>query len=149
MMTIKQYREAKGLTQAELSAKLNVPQNNVSRWERGAINPSVETLRKLATVFGCRIDDIAPAVRKLKARDIFTTDAYEALTPEERRRELKIQQACEYSGWRKYPSTMSKLIERIPGDWWDTRTAQDIGEVMALLKQAYDDGVTYGREHQI
>lgn len=149
MMTIKQYREDKGMTQAEFAAALGVHQNNVSRWERGVITPSVETLRKMAEVFGCRMDDIAPAVRKLKAKDIFTPEAYEGLTPEERRRELKIQQACEYSGWRRYPGTMAKLVEHIPSDWWDTRTAQDIGEVMALLKQAYDDGVSYGREHQI
>ena len=149
MMTIKQYRESKGMTQAELAAVLGVPQSNYSRWERGAINPSVDTLRKLAEVFGCRMEDIAPAVRKLTAKDIFTPEAYEALTPEERQRQLKIEQACEYSGWRRYPTTMSKLLERIPADWWDTRKAQDIGEVMALLKQAYDDGVSYGREHQI
>lgn len=147
MMTIKQYREANGMTQAELAAALGVPQSNYSRWERGTVNPSAETLRKIAAVFGCRTDDIAPAVRQLKARDIFTAEAYEALTPEERRRELKLQQACEYSGWRRYPGIMSGLMERIPSDWWDTRTAQDIGEVMALLKQAYDDGVAYGRQH--
>lgn len=149
MMTIKEYRKSTGMTQTELAAAMGVPQNNVSRWERGAINPSVDTLRKLAEVFGCRMEDIAPAVRKLRAKDIFSPDAYEALTPEERRRQLKIEQACEYSGWRRYPTTMSKLLERIPSDWWDTRTAQDIGEVMALLKVAYDDGVSYGRKHQI
>lgn len=146
-MTIKQYREDMSMTQAQLAAALGVPQNNVSRWERGTIKPSVDTLRKLADVFGCRLDDITPAVRQLKSKEIFTREAYEGMTPAERRRELKMQQAAEYSGWRRYPTTMSRLMERIPADWWDTRTAQDIGEVMAMLKVAFDDGVSYGRAH--
>ena len=143
-MTIKEYRQGKGMTQAELAAAVGVPQNNVSRWESGAVSPGVETLRKLADIFGCRMDEITPAVRQLKARDIFSREAYEGLTPAERRRELKMQQAAEYSGWRRYPTTMSRLMERIPAAWWDTYTAQHIGEVMALLKTAYDDG----RQHQ-
>ena len=138
MMTIKQYRLERGMTQAELAAAMGVQQTNVSRWERGAIRPDVDTLRKLAGIFGCRMDE---------AKDIFSPDAYEALTAEERRRELKKEQACEYSGWRRYPTTMSKLMERIPSHWWDTHTAEDIGEVMAMLKTAYDDGVSFGRRH--
>ena len=147
MMTIKQYRLERGMTQAELAAAMGVQQTNVSRWERGAIRPDVDTLRKLAGIFGCRMDDIAPTGRKLKAKDIFSPDAYEALTADERRRELKKEQACEYSGWRRYPTTMSKLMERIPPHWWETHTAEDIGEVMAMLKTAYDDGVSFGRRH--
>lgn len=139
-MTIREYREGKGMTQAELAAAVGVLQNNVSRWESGVVSPGVETLRKLADVFDCRMDDITPAVRKLKAKDVFTREAYEGLTREERRRELKKQQAAECSGWRRYPTTMSRLMERIPASWWDTYTAQHIGEVMGLLKAAYDDG---------
>lgn len=142
-MTIKEYRKGKGMTQAELAAAVGVPQNNVSRWESGTVNPGVETLRKLAEVFGCRMDDIDPAVKQLKASDVFTREAYEGLTPAERRRELKMQQAAEYSGCRRYPTTMSRLTERIPADWWDIYTAQHIGEVMALLKTAFDDGKAY------
>ena len=39
MMTIKQYRLERGMTQAELAAAMGVQQTNVSRWERGAIRP--------------------------------------------------------------------------------------------------------------
>lgn len=146
-MTIKEYRESKGMTQVELAALIGVPQAAVSRWESGAISPSVGNLRKLADAFGCRMDDITPTVKKLKAKDIFTREAYEGLTLEEHRKELKKQQAAECSGWRKYPTTMSRLIERIPAEWWDAYTAQHIGEVMAMLKIAFDDGMLYGREH--
>lgn len=146
-MTIKEYREELGMTQVQLAAALGVAQNHISRWERGTVSPSVDTLRKMAEIFSCRMDDITPAVKKLKAKDIFTREAYDGLTAEERRRELKVQQACEYSGWRRYPATMHRLMERIPAEWWDMYTAQQIGETMALLKAAYDDGVAFGREH--
>nr|DAZ47925.1 MAG TPA: helix-turn-helix domain protein [Caudoviricetes sp.] len=146
-MTIKEYREELGMTQAQLAAALGVAQNHISRWERGTVNPSADTLRKMADIFSCRMDDITPAVKKLKAKDIFTREAYEGLTADQRRRELKVQQACEYSGWRGYPTTMHLLVERIPAEWWDMYSAQQIGETMALLKAAYDDGVAFGREH--
>lgn len=111
------------------------------------MSPSADTLRKMAEIFSCRMDDITPAVKKLKAKDIFTREAYEGLTADQRRRELKVQQACEYSGWRGYPTTMHLLVERIPAEWWDMYSAQQIGETMALLKAAYDAGVAFGREH--
>lgn len=79
-------------------------------------------------------------MKKLKMQDIFTREAYEALTPAERRRELKEEQAAEYSGWRRYPTTMARLMERIPAEWWDTYSAKHIGEVMALLQVSYANG---------
>lgn len=115
-MTIKQFRENKGMTQGELAAALGTSQVAVSRWESGAVQPSAATLRKLAAVFGCQMDDIKPAARKLKAKDIFTREAYEGLTAEERRYTLKVEQAKEYSGWRAYGTTMSRLLKRIPDE---------------------------------
>lgn len=143
-MTIKQFRESKSMTQGELAAALGTSQVAVSRWESGAVQPSAATLRKLADTFGCQMDDITPAARKLKAKDIFTREAYECLTAEERRYTLKVEQAKEYSGWRAYGTTMSQLLERIPDEWWDVYSAQHIGEVMAMLKRAYDDGHASG-----
>ena len=40
-------REALGLTQKELADKLGVDKMSVSRWERGAIRPSEESLKAL------------------------------------------------------------------------------------------------------
>ena len=34
-----------------------------------------------------------------------------------------------------------------PAEWIDKYTAQQLGEIAALLKSAYDDGVQYGRNH--
>ncbi len=68
-MTIKQFRESKNMTQGELAAALGTSQVAVSRWESGAVQPSAATLRKLAGVFGCQMDNITPAARKVKNRE--------------------------------------------------------------------------------
>lgn len=147
-MTIKDIRENLGLTQAEFAQNLGTTQIGISRWENGLVKPGVEYLRKIAALGGCTIEDITPTVRRLKMRETLTKDTYESLTAEERRHVLKVEQAKEFSGWRRYPTTMSKLVERVPDEWWDKYNAEHIGEVMALLKAAYDDGIAYGRAHE-
>ncbi len=44
---ISSLREAVGLTQAELGERIGVDKLTVSRWERGALRPSDESLAKL------------------------------------------------------------------------------------------------------
>lgn len=143
-MTIKDIREGRGLTQAEFADKLGTSQVAVSRWEKGLVRPGVEYLRRISALGGCAMEDISPAVRRLRMSDVLTREAYESLTAEERRSVLKVEQAKEYSGWRQYPTTMSKLIDRIPDEWWEKYSAQHIGEVMALLGRAYADGTAHG-----
>ena len=48
-------RKVAGLTQAELSERSGVPQENISRIENGRANPTVVTLEKLARAMGCQI----------------------------------------------------------------------------------------------
>lgn len=48
---IKQYRERELLTQAQLAQKLGVGIVNVSRWENGLFEPTMETKRKLKVLF--------------------------------------------------------------------------------------------------
>lgn len=79
-------------------------------------------------------------MEKLTMKDVFTREAYENLTAAERRRILKYEQAKEYSGLRRYPTTCSAVFARIPGDWYDKYTAEHIGEIAKMLKIAYDDG---------
>ena len=79
-------------------------------------------------------------MKKLRMQDIFTREAYEGLTAEERRNQLKIEQAKECSGLRPYPDTCASVMNRIPSEWWEKYPAEHIGEVMRMLKEAYDDG---------
>lgn len=80
---------------------------------------------------------------KLKMNDVMTREAYECLTAEERRAQLKVEQAKECSGLRRYPGTCSAVLDRIPAEWWSKYSAEHIGEVMRMLKAAYDDGRQY------
>lgn len=49
---IKAARRAAGLTQAELAKRLGVTPQTVSQYERGLINPKLETLQKFAYALG-------------------------------------------------------------------------------------------------
>lgn len=84
-------------------------------------------------------------MRKLKMKDVFTREAYGegGLTAEERRHQLKIEQASEYSGWRRYGDTCDALLKQIPHEWWEKYNAEHIGEVMSMLKTAYENGRYY------
>ena len=148
MTTIKNHREKLAMTQSDLAEAIGTTQAMVSRWESGFTTPSIESLRKLSQVFNCSLDDIAPSVRKLRAKDLFTKETYKWSTAEQRRRVQKVEQAKEYSGFRRYPTTMSRLMDYIPGDWWDTNSAQHIGEVMAMLAKSYGNGLDKGRRER-
>lgn len=45
-------RQAAGISQQELSAKSGITQADISKMENGKANPSIRTLRKLATAMG-------------------------------------------------------------------------------------------------
>ena len=132
-MTIREYREGLGLSQAELARLIGSPQTSVSRWERGLVAPGTETLRRLAAVFGCRMDDITPPPRMITAVDVAGE-----MSPEERRRAIKMRQAVEYSGLRDIPN-VADMLARIPPDWWGNYTAEHLGDVLRLLFQAGSD----------
>jgi transcriptional regulator with XRE-family HTH domain len=49
---IREARLRAGLTQAELAARLGKAQSEIGRWERGAVTPSLETLRLVVRACG-------------------------------------------------------------------------------------------------
>jgi transcriptional regulator with XRE-family HTH domain len=56
--TIRELREAQGWTQLDVAYKAGVTPATVSNWERGIYEPKVSQLRKLAKLFGVRMDEI-------------------------------------------------------------------------------------------
>lgn len=58
MIDLKKYRQEKGIKQSELAERLNVAQSTVSMWETGERNPDIVTLKRLAGILGCGIDDL-------------------------------------------------------------------------------------------
>ncbi|MGD0747946.1 MAG: helix-turn-helix transcriptional regulator [Acidimicrobiales bacterium] len=51
---IREARLRAGLTQTELGERIGQPQSVVARWERGAVIPSFETLRR--AIRGCDLE---------------------------------------------------------------------------------------------
>ena len=69
MKTIRQLREAAGLTQFELAVKVGVTPTAVSAWERGQYEPRASQLRKLAETLGVLMDDIDTEAPVLEGKD--------------------------------------------------------------------------------
>lgn len=55
---IKELREKRGLTQAELAKKLNVSDKSVSKWETGKGYPDISLLTPIANVFGISVTEL-------------------------------------------------------------------------------------------
>lgn len=58
MSIIKDLRNKKGLTQAQLAKLCSVHQTAVSQWEKGRTDPDRESLKILSAVFGVPVDTI-------------------------------------------------------------------------------------------
>jgi len=56
--TIRELREAAGLTQLELAVRVGVTPSTVYNWESGRAEPRVSQLRRVAEAFGVKMDDI-------------------------------------------------------------------------------------------
>jgi transcriptional regulator with XRE-family HTH domain len=52
---LREARLRAGLTQAELGRRAAIPASAVSRWERGAVKPSLETLQRLVRACGLEL----------------------------------------------------------------------------------------------
>ncbi len=55
---LKNMRKSKGLKQSELSKIVNIPQNTISQYETGVIQPTFEIIEKIANACGFKIDFI-------------------------------------------------------------------------------------------
>ena len=57
-MSIRELREAAGMRQFELAARMDVKPPSVSAWENGMAMPTVENVLKLADIFGVTTDEV-------------------------------------------------------------------------------------------
>lgn len=56
------YRKKMGLSQLELSKKLQYSNKNISKWEKGETTPSIFTLKKLAEIFEITLDELTSPI---------------------------------------------------------------------------------------
>jgi transcriptional regulator with XRE-family HTH domain len=84
---IREARLLAGLSQGELGARVGKDRAQIARWERGAVDPSFETLRQLVRACGFELNasigpaEIDEAEEKLLRRRL-------RLSPQERLQEL-------------------------------------------------------------
>ena len=57
-LLIKEMREEFAITQTELANKIGTLQRNVSNWENGVSEPDLDTIVKLADLFGVTLDEL-------------------------------------------------------------------------------------------
>lgn len=58
MRSIKELREAAGITQQELADSIGVDRSTVAKWESGAASPAFSKIPKLADGLKCEISDL-------------------------------------------------------------------------------------------
>ncbi len=59
--TIRQLREERGWSRADLGRQLGLSQGSIVDWEHGLSHPRGRMLLRLAHLFGVDADDIAPS----------------------------------------------------------------------------------------
>lgn len=58
MNKFKSLREAAQFTQIELARKIGVGQSTIAMWETERSFPRAELLPKIASIFGCTVDEL-------------------------------------------------------------------------------------------
>lgn len=84
---IREARLLAGLSQGELGARVGKDRAQIARWERGAVEPSFETLRQLVRACGFELDvAIGPAAVDEPGEKVLRRKL--RLSPQERLQEL-------------------------------------------------------------
>jgi transcriptional regulator with XRE-family HTH domain len=85
-LLIREARLLAGLSQGELGARVGKDRAQIARWERGAVEPSFETLRQLVRACGFELDvSIGPSVDEAGEKGLRRKLR---LSPQERLQEL-------------------------------------------------------------
>lgn len=111
MKNLRTARIAMHLTQEELGNKVNIKKASISKYERGTMQPSQETLVKLADILGVTVDYLLGRPQK-DPRDMEDDEFYASLTEGER-------QLLEY--YRNASDEARRIVDRIVDDGLDNR----------------------------
>ena len=146
-MTLKDALSEVGMKQIDLAKLSGVNVRQINRLVVGESkleNTTAKNLLAIASALSMTVEELILDDSESPIKVTFTSEA-DDLPPEEKRSILKVERAKDYSGWRRYPTTCGKLLDRIPDDWWDKYSSRHIGEVMRLLEKAYSEGLDAGR----
>lgn len=90
---IKNLRKEKGLTQKELADLLHMTSQAVSRWEKGEVEPSVDTISSMAKIFEVTTDEIIDGPDKKPKTEVIT-EVQEKIVVEQGKPVLTICENC-------------------------------------------------------
>ena len=138
-MTLKDALLEVGMKQIDLAKLSGVNVRQINRLVAGESKLENTTAKNLLSIASA----LSMTAEELMLEDP-DSPAKVSLTLEENRSILKVERAKDYSGWRRYPTTCAKLMDRIPPEWWDKYSARHIGEVMRMLEKAYSEGLDAG-----
>lgn len=142
-MTLKDALSEVGMKQIDLAKLSGVNVRQINRLVVGESkleNTTAKNLLAIASALSMTVEELILDDSESSIKVTFTSEV-DDLPPEEKRSILKVERAKDYSGWRRYPTTCGKLLDRIPDDWWDKYSSRHIGEVMRLLEKAYSEGL--------
>jgi transcriptional regulator with XRE-family HTH domain len=98
---LKQRRNYKGLSQADLARQLNTNQQQINRWENGTNDPSADVVSRMARTLDCTADWLLGLVEQphahLPARNLSATE----------------QQLLELYRQRKLPEMITRLVNEL------------------------------------
>lgn len=86
-LLIREARLLAGLSQGELGVRVGKDRAQIARWERGAVQPSFETLRELVRACGFELS-VAIGPREIDEDEEETLRRKLLLSPQERLREV-------------------------------------------------------------
>lgn len=70
MNKIREYRRKNELTATELGELVGLSQASISNFELGKSSPRIETLEKMADVFGCAVNDLVDEPKEFKSIEV-------------------------------------------------------------------------------
>ena len=116
--TLARLRRERGLTQAELAARLGISKSAVSMYERGNREPELDLLEKMADVFGVSVNALlGRAEDELVNADPALTEYLEQLRD---RPELRMLFSLTKNATKEDVEAAVKIIEALRGPHADT-----------------------------
>ena len=116
-MRIRQLRQELGLTQEELGKKIGQTKSNISKYETGALEPGIDTLKMLSEIFGVTLDYLLEKDnnRSLEGSDsisLVKQKDFEFNNPEEALRFILGQSAMmNYGGYNLKDMSEEEILE--------------------------------------
>jgi len=100
--TVRELREARGLSQEGLAQHLSETANTISRWETGTYRPSATQLESLANFFGVSITTFFPGMEKQEVVPTALLSATKGLRPED------LEEVIKYAEFRRARARLRK-----------------------------------------